>query len=154
MKKIDVGQTITIVANLGVIAGIVFLGIEIRQNNELMAAEARFNRLSVVTDAWRFSAEHGDLIAIRERANAGETLTWGERRRINASLMAVFTFLEWQFRELGRDSPEMNQVRVNQRDNFANDASYNNVWTARRDAFDPEFVEWFETNVVRPSLRK
>ena len=32
MKKIDLGQTISIIANLGVIAGIVFLGYEIQQN--------------------------------------------------------------------------------------------------------------------------
>jgi len=33
MKKIDLGQTITILANVGVIAGIVFLGIEVQQNS-------------------------------------------------------------------------------------------------------------------------
>ncbi len=32
MKKIDLGQTISILANFGVIAGIVFLGLEIRQS--------------------------------------------------------------------------------------------------------------------------
>ncbi len=38
MNKINLGQTITILANLGVIAGIVFLGLELRQNNELVVA--------------------------------------------------------------------------------------------------------------------
>ena len=38
-KKLDLGQTITILANLGVIAGIVLLAIEMRQNNELLAAQ-------------------------------------------------------------------------------------------------------------------
>ncbi len=33
MKNIDLGQTLTILANVGVIAGIVFLGIEVRQNS-------------------------------------------------------------------------------------------------------------------------
>ena len=45
MKKIDLGQAITIFANLGVIAGIVFLGLELRQNNELQTSQARENRL-------------------------------------------------------------------------------------------------------------
>ena len=45
MKKIDLGQTITILANVGVIAGIVFLAIELRQNNEYMAANARYDLL-------------------------------------------------------------------------------------------------------------
>lgn len=40
MKKIDPGQTITILANIGVIAGIAFLAFEIRQNTAQMRAEA------------------------------------------------------------------------------------------------------------------
>ena len=38
MKKIDLGQAIGILANVGVTAGIVFLGMELRQNNELVVA--------------------------------------------------------------------------------------------------------------------
>ena len=41
MKKINLGQLIGILANLGVIAGIVFLAFELEQNNQLMEAEAR-----------------------------------------------------------------------------------------------------------------
>ncbi len=40
MKKIDLGQTITILANVGVIAGIVFLGFEMRQNTVAVQSEA------------------------------------------------------------------------------------------------------------------
>ena len=39
MKKIDVGQTMTILANLGVIIGIAFLAVEINQNNSQLAAQ-------------------------------------------------------------------------------------------------------------------
>jgi len=39
MKKIDLGQTITILANIGVIAGIVFLGYELRQNTGAIKLE-------------------------------------------------------------------------------------------------------------------
>jgi len=45
LKKIELGQTITILANFGVIAGIVFLGIELQQNNDLMEAQARYTKL-------------------------------------------------------------------------------------------------------------
>ena len=40
MKNIDVGQTITILAIVGVIAGIVFLGFEIQQNTTAMKSTA------------------------------------------------------------------------------------------------------------------
>jgi hypothetical protein len=40
MKKIEIGQTIGILANIGVIAGIVFLGYELRQNTSVALATA------------------------------------------------------------------------------------------------------------------
>jgi hypothetical protein len=36
LKKIDLRHAIGLLAKLGVIAGIVFLGLELRQNNELV----------------------------------------------------------------------------------------------------------------------
>jgi hypothetical protein len=41
MKKRNLSESLNLLANLGVIAGIVFLGVELRQNNELMEMEAR-----------------------------------------------------------------------------------------------------------------
>lgn len=46
MKKIDLAQTIAILANLGVIVGIIFLMVELRQNSEaakLQAAQSYVN---------------------------------------------------------------------------------------------------------------
>ncbi len=148
MIKIDLGQTFRILANIGVIGGILLLAFELQQNNELMAAEARFNRLTMVVDAWRFTAEHGDLYELRERANNNEVLSRAEQIRVDASVMAVFVMLEWTFRELSKDSPEMNQVREVQRYTFANEASTSKVWEARKNSFDPAFVQWMEQNVI------
>ena len=47
MKKIDLIQTTQVLANLGVIAGIVFLGIEIGQNSDVMEAQTRLNLIVV-----------------------------------------------------------------------------------------------------------
>ncbi len=57
MKKIDLGQTIAILANIGVIAGIVFLAIEVRSSreaNQLQSASANaegFNQVNLVMAA-------------------------------------------------------------------------------------------------------
>ena len=78
MKKVDLGQTISILANLGVIAGIVFLAVELRQNNSLMAAQARFNQLSAQAETHIILAENPDLAWALVRANNNEELTPGE----------------------------------------------------------------------------
>jgi hypothetical protein len=44
MKKFDLGQMISIFANVGVIAGIVFLAIEISQNTAMMEAQMNQSR--------------------------------------------------------------------------------------------------------------
>ena len=42
MTKINLGEVVTIIANIGVIAGLVFLAYEIRQNTAQMRAEAAY----------------------------------------------------------------------------------------------------------------
>jgi hypothetical protein len=43
MKKLDLGQTVGIFANVGVIAGLVFLGYEIRQNTTQIRVQAAYS---------------------------------------------------------------------------------------------------------------
>ena len=51
MKKIDIGQVITIFANIGVIAGIVFLGFEIRQSTAVAQATSYQQSTAKLADA-------------------------------------------------------------------------------------------------------
>ena len=78
MKKIDLGQTINTLANLGVIVGIMFLAIELNQNNQLPKNEARYNlqlsRSGELDDLRR----NPDLSKLKEKARQGGTL-YGQR---------------------------------------------------------------------------
>ena len=141
-------ETAEVLGVVGIIAGITFLGFELRQNNELMSAQERFNRLQIVTEAWASWAIDGELTEIRVRAGTNEPLTEVEYRRVDGALMRVFLNLDWIYRELPEDSPEVSQIRVTQRRSFANDASYRRVWEDRKSSFSPEFVQWMEENVV------
>ena len=141
-------DNIEVVGIAAVVLSLVFVAYEIRQNNELMAADARQVRTSMVIDSWRFGAENGDLAELRGRERSGEELTDVERERVDMLVMAVYVSLDWQFRELSANSPEMNQVREVQRYNFANKSEYPRVWEDRKNSFRPEFVQWMEENVV------
>jgi len=148
LKKIDLGQTITILANVGVIAGIIFLGVELRQNNELMAAEARFSRVMMSNEGWRSLAENGDLTELRVRAWNNEALTEAEQIRVDAAAMRVLVNMEWIYRELPADSPERNYMRDQLRSSFSRGPTTGSVWEERKAAFDPGFVQWMDENVV------
>jgi hypothetical protein len=84
MKKLEIGQTIQILANVGVIAGIAFLGLELRQNNELMAAQARFNRLSIITDAFDTQAVEPCIADILVKDRSDERLSPTEELRVQS----------------------------------------------------------------------
>lgn len=148
MQRIEPGQVATLIANLGVILGIFFLAYELRQNNELMEAEARLNRTILTIDAWRSTSQNPHLAELREKEKRGEPLSSAETRQIDAEVMAIFVTIDWAFGELSRDSSEVNQILEVQRYNFANSPEYDRVWQSRKHTFDPEFVQWMEKNVV------
>lgn len=150
MKRIDLAQTIQILANVGIIAGLVFLGVELRQNNALMAAEARFNRRVLYNEVWRMTAENGDLAEVFDRAARGETLATAEWRRVNALTMISWLNTAWQFQELSEDSPEMRSSAAFLRAGFANNPNQQRLWENNKPGFDPGFVAWMEENVVGP----
>ena len=56
MKKVDLAQVIAMLANVGVIAGIIFLGYELHQNNEQLAADSRFNYYQTRVNFFRENA--------------------------------------------------------------------------------------------------
>jgi hypothetical protein len=83
MNRIDLGQTIGILANLDVIAGIVFLAIEIQQNTESLTesrnldfAQAEQQRKSQLEDSFRSLANSEYLpgLFIKNRAEGRDAL--------------------------------------------------------------------------------
>lgn len=75
MKKLDLGQTITIVANLGVIAGIALLALELRQNNLLLRAEAISSVFETRSARQELVVNNDSLITTMAKNDRGEILT-------------------------------------------------------------------------------
>lgn len=100
MKKIDLGQTITILANLGVIAGIVFLGIEIRQNTATVQG-ATYQALSDDSvNQYLAASTDPQLMELLVRAyqgSAGEDFSFTEHMQLNFYYTALLQRLENSF---------------------------------------------------------
>ena len=84
MKKIDLGQSVSLLANLGVILGIVFLAVELRQNNALLAAESRATIVALNTEIWAKVIDTPDVAGLAVKDRSGESLTNAEELRLNA----------------------------------------------------------------------
>ena len=77
--KIDIGRAVNTLANLGVIAGIVFLAFELRQNNEMMRAQTRGELSRDTIELLSINMNDAAYADVLMRGNDGEELSDVER---------------------------------------------------------------------------
>ena len=123
------------------------MAIELRQNNELMEAEARFNRASVSREAFNIQSTNRELAEIMVKADNNEPLTEVELFRFESSQMRLLINMEWIYRELPANSPERTYVeRV--MESALSHKLRRQIFLENIDRFDPEFVIWIEDNFL------
>ena len=151
MKKIEVGQIVTVLANIGIIAGIVFLGYELHQNNQQLELQSR-----VQADARR-NAVIGMVIEnpylVDLLGKDAEQLTQEERDRL--ILMGIMMLLNWeeQYRDViaGRMS-RAEAIRA-QRAIYSRARLNYGVplaWQTYMVRADPGFIEWMQQHILNP----
>ena len=145
MKKINLGQATQILTNIGLIAGIVFLGIEVAQNNEYAATEIRATRYHMALEAFTILSENSELAALMLKDRKHETLTELESLQLHAWWLRVFMTNQWAHSEMAvADTiPFMEMQRVND-EVFP---AYRKAWGQRTSYFDPDFIQFMEENV-------
>jgi hypothetical protein len=160
MKKIDLGQTIGILANVGVIAGIVFLGYELRQNNASIEAQIRGTRHIVRRDDFLLPLQNREFAETLIKHRHGEQLTEYETLILNRSIMANLLNLRFVFNEFRQGRILEENIPIDSwRKSFENrslaDVGYwpnaRAFWEENKtEEFDPAFVEWMDENIVDP----
>jgi hypothetical protein len=149
MKKSDVGPALAILANAGVIASIFFLAMQLRQNNELMDAERRFNRLEISTGSVTLLATTPSLAAAVAKFDDPTAaiddlqLTPGEYTQVRAYYSRVIRNQEWTSSELPKS-----ELPVQEWKSLARRRSWRVGWAAEKNARDEGFVEWMEGNIL------
>ena len=147
MNKYALHRWLTLASNIAVLIGVVFVALEIRQNNDLMAAEARFNKVSVSRDAWQAIAENGDYADLLVRARRGEELSETDEYRATAHMMRYLVNMDWMYRELPTDSPERNYMQQSLIASSTNPL-FLRVWVDQKTWFSPAFVEMVEKEIL------
>ena len=150
MTKIDLGQTIGILANVGVIAGIVFLGFELRQNNSLLAAQASYTQFSVERERRTRTMENrANLTDIARRARAGEELTPTERTQLQAHNRDTLDAWQWQFRENQAGRLETRFMNIEDwRALWGFNSGIREIYQQTLNRRNPEFIQFMEENVI------
>ena len=152
MKKIDVGQAIQILANVGVIAGIMFLAVEIHQNNEALAIQARLERERITRDSTTRRLDNIELARATVRARAGNTVSEDEEFLLNELNGAVFVdrFLIYQQVQDGLLSSESIPIAAWRATFHQQYPRMSESWEYYKSYFPSSFIRWYEENVIQP----
>ncbi len=157
MKKLELGQTITIFANLGVIAGIVFLGIELRQNNEALGLQVRLERENTLRQGLSGRLENSDVIRATAKALREEELTLEEELLIGDYNRVVLVNWWLAYRQVQDGSLNEATLPVSLWSTVFRDGTpfprMDESWAEFKLLFpqEVEYIHWFEENVARVS---
>jgi len=94
MKRIDLGQTVTILANLGVLIGILLLVYELGQNREMVRAQTRSSVAEMLINLLALEVGDPGIAEIQVKVGSGEPLTPVEMERFQ-----VLQWAYWRYRE-------------------------------------------------------
>ena len=150
MGKIDLGQAISILANVGVIAGIVFLALELQQNNQSLALQSRLDREALFLEGVARRLENPDLFRVTAKLDRGDTLSDEEQLLLdweNHALLVDFMVVYMRVHDglLDEDTIPLELWRLSYRDIWPGLPEF---WSRSKQRYRPEFVQWFERNVV------
>ena len=149
MKKIDLGQTITILANIGVIAGIAFLALEIRQNSDLLSSQTRFNNVQNQLSLAMMLVEDSELNELVARASSGESISRDESFRLRQMVIVVLNLWEYEYREFedGRLARDELKIESKRQDYLLFAQLAPGLWEQFKIGAHSSFIEFVETEI-------
>jgi len=156
MKKIDVGQVITILANIGVLVGLILVALQIRQNTVLVRAEL----VSNATDSWIDidASKQSDNFAsvLAKSIDDPQELTSAEIIELDGYL---YTYLDQllrdrQLHELGVfDVPSEDLIQMSIMDYFGNEFA-RAWWAETKSQWPPDIIDLVDREMETVSVNQ
>jgi len=149
MRKIELGQTIMILANVGVLAGIFLLAFELHQNSEQLRLQARELAVTRRNSLVELIIENPDIVELLGRQS--EQLTLSERNRLTLLGIRQLLNMEEEYAETPHTESALNAFALSLRDLYWREHLNYGLpfgWETFRRRADPEFADWFQKFVV------
>lgn len=159
MKLDNLNRWLTLLANLGVLGGIVLLAIEVQQTTEAQQARLRFDQNERSTEVIEEYFRNPQLAAAYVKLVNQEPLTREEAFILSALALRVFRSLEWIHEEAQRNGVERDPGDL--RDLFYHSAlgGYDFpflvfYWDENKAGVSPDFRQWVEENIIDQAASK
>ena len=142
MKKLN--ETLTLLTNIGLLLGFIFLIYEINQNTIAIENEADAAIYSTFIAGSYVLAESEELAELIARTpnTKWEDFTEAEKVRIDAIWSSALDTAELQFRMFQRRGDVPDNILFDE--GIFNYASFKSYWSEVKGFYEPAFVEYFE----------
>ena len=151
MNADKLNRWLTLGANLGVIAGLILLVLELDQNRQMMRAQTRHEIAMGIVDMLQVPASNEQLADLMYRAEIGEALTPVERYRFNMRTNALLRYWEdahYQYRVGLYDDVEFSKQKEAWRSAFLRSQGMRLHWCEVRPLYSPDYAA--EMNMLLP----
>jgi hypothetical protein len=151
MKKIDLGQTLQILGNVGVIVGILLLVYELNQNRQMMQAQTRNELSQTIVNQFFDSAGNESLADIVHRGQSGNLESEVEQRRYEWFLFSRFRYWEnvhYQYR-LGLYDEDEFSAQIQAFLPTFRRSGVSELWKSIKPAYSQDFVAAVDEMLTR-----
>ncbi len=132
-----------IAGTVAIVVSLVYVAVQIRQNNQHLAQGAQRARAQAVRDNLGAMREYSELV-MKDRA--GETLTASEAFQMSTLWMSSLFSYQTSFLQLPRSEVEGHARYLG--GFFKSNPSFRVTWEQNRDTFHAAFVRFMEEDVV------
>jgi len=154
MRKLDLGKAIGITANISVVAGIVFLALELRQNTDAQRSQMRLSQNERETEVIEELFRNPLLNSAYVKFTSHQPLSDEEDLALSAYSLRIFLSWNWIYGEVqaGNMEPGLLDSFPRVFHNFAA-GGYDaqllvHYWPAYEQSVSSDFREWMEDRVV------
>ena len=150
MKRIDIGQILQILANIGVIAGIVFLAFEVRQYDHQLKGQSRFNYYNNRAEVYSSIGLNPEPSGLAIKNLKQEPITAAESLRLRTMVLSGLTLWEYEYGEhqLGRITEAEFGIELKKRTFHAGFLPYKEVWESYQHITPKAFQQFMLEKII------
>ncbi len=97
MKISAINEGVSLIANIGVIGSIIFLGLEMRQNTEMMQSQTRNSIVENQLSVYEKMIENPELFDIADKRSANLDVADAERQQLHVFILSQLRIWENEF---------------------------------------------------------
>jgi hypothetical protein len=150
LKSIDWVQAIGVLADVGVIAGIVFLALQISQGNELLQSEASIVHVEMRSGGIRETGRDREHLETLQKARDGEEASSVELLSLDFHCWSILVNWEWEYAQYEEGSLEIlhHPPRLRWRPVVNYYTLLRDSWAKHKRTLSPEFVRYMAEQVL------